>query len=250
MNSRLYEKASKYHDLKHIYSQCAGPGGLKVTEYIADKMNIKPGKKLLDIGVFLGCQTCFLAGEYNLFTVGIDPWDYYYDGRPHIDYLTDNAKRFNVDDKVLGIKVGVPDTLLPANSFDYAYSTTTFEMIRGMDGKEKYLECLREVYRILKPGGIFGLGEPMHFDMEIPSDILPFVSDEWRECFGTIEETLQAVKAVGFTVLESGYAEDAQDWWNEYAQYTKFSSNEFEEKKTIEMNNNRWLSFGFVIAQK
>jgi hypothetical protein len=37
MQVTLYPKASKYPDLDTIYTQCSGPGGLKLAEFMADK---------------------------------------------------------------------------------------------------------------------------------------------------------------------------------------------------------------------
>lgn len=39
----------------------------------------------------------------------------------------ENARAFGVDHRILGIKTGVPDTLLPCDYFDYAYTTTCLE---------------------------------------------------------------------------------------------------------------------------
>jgi ubiquinone/menaquinone biosynthesis C-methylase UbiE len=50
--------------------------------------------------------------------------------------------------------VGAPDTKFSGNSFDYVYSTTTLEMIRGMKGEQAYQDGLVEIYRVLKPGGL------------------------------------------------------------------------------------------------
>ncbi|MCX7772566.1 MAG: methyltransferase domain-containing protein [Clostridia bacterium] len=244
-----YPKAGKYSDLKLIYSQCSGPGGLKAAEFIADRMGVKDGKRLLDVGFARGYQTCFLAKEYNVFAVGIDPENSDED-KPNIEHLMKNARSLGVEEKVLGIKAGVPDTLLPSDTFDYIYSCTTFEMLRVIFGKEKYMECLKEVLRLLKPGGIFGMGEPMHLGVEIPEDMRPYVSNEWKECFIEVEESRQAVEAAGFKIVDHGYAEDAQTWWDEYSKYNNFHSDEFEEKMTIKLNQDRWLSFGYVIAQK
>ena len=68
-----YKKSSKYTDYDTIYAQCSGPGGLQLAEFMAEKMGIAPGKKLLDVGCNRGWQTCFLAKEYGVFAVGIDP---------------------------------------------------------------------------------------------------------------------------------------------------------------------------------
>lgn len=109
----LYEKASKYTDLETVYAQCSGPGGLKLAEFIADKMALQPGQRLVDIGTYRGYQTCFLAKEYGVFAVGLDPWDDRETGLPHIDFLMQNAEAFGVSSRVLGIQAGVPDSRLP-----------------------------------------------------------------------------------------------------------------------------------------
>lgn len=237
-----------------VYSECSGPGGLKLAEFVAEKMKIESGKKLLDVGCNRGLQTCFLAKEYRIFAVGIDPWDDGEDSKPFVDHLMKNADRFEVEDKVIGIKVGVPDTLLPCSCFDYVYSTTALEMIRGMNGTDKYIECLKEINRVLKPGGIFGLGEPMHLKAEIPDEIRAFVTTgdlSFEKCFATSDETKNAVELAGFKVIEYGYADDAREWWEEYAIHDPgCNSDGWEEKKAIEDDKGRWISFGYVVAQK
>lgn len=244
-----YLKSRKYTDLKTIYQECSGPGGLQLAEYIAEKMKIKKDKKLIDIGFNRGFQTCFLAEEYGVDIVAIDPWDDLDTALPHSDYLMKNAADFGVEKKILPVKVGVPDSLMPSNYFDYAYSTTTLEMVRGYEGMEKYIASLKEIHRIIKTGGIFGLGEPMHLDVPVPADLAKHVkNNKWEECFATIEETKQAVIDAGFTILEAGYCEDADRWWREFAAHEPGCDP--DDVVVIENNNYRWLSFGYVIAEK
>lgn len=246
-----YNKSLKYTDLKTIYAQCSGPGGLKLTEFIADKMGIEAGKKLVDIGVYRGYQTCFLAKEYGINAVGIDPWDDRETGIPHIDFLMKNAEEFGVTGQIMGVKSGVPESLLPNGCFDYAYSTTTLEMVRGYEGMETYLASLKEIHRILKKGGVFGLGEPMHFDVPVPDDLAVHVkNNKWEQCFATIEETKRAVSQSGFKILESGYCDQADVWWNEFVTYAPAYDAVEEDVFVIKNNDNRWLSFGYVIAVK
>lgn len=246
-----YPKSQKYTDLKTIYAQCSGPGGLKLTEFIAEKMGIKAGKKLVDIGVYRGYQTCFLAKEYGVNIIGIDPWDDRETGIPHIDFLMKNAEEFGVVDQMMGVKSGVPQSLLPTGSFDFAYSTTTLEMVRGYEGIETYQASLKEIHRLLKEGGVFGLGEPMHFDIPVPDDLAPHVrNNKWESCFATIEETEKAVRQAGFKIVEAGYCEDADAWWDEFSTYAPAYDAVEDDVIVIKNNRNRWLSFGYVIAQK
>jgi ubiquinone/menaquinone biosynthesis C-methylase UbiE len=155
---RSSPKAEKYPDLQEIYSQCSGPGALRTAEFVADKIGLRPGMRVLDLGIDRGIQTCFLAREYECFVVAVDPWvddfDPAGDGRPFVDHLRRNAERWGVADRVLGVRLGLPRLRFADSSFDAAYSTTAFEMIRGMHGDDEYLASLKEVLRVLKPGGV------------------------------------------------------------------------------------------------
>jgi len=143
---------------------------------------------------------------------------------------------------------------LASSSFDYVYSTTALEMIRITDGPTGYLDCLKEVERVLKPGGIFGLGEPMHLERDLPADLEPYVNQTeypWKECFQSISRTASAVEEAGLAIVEAGYAPDADQWWREYAAHDPFCKEKPEEDpKAIEVDGGRWVSFGYVIATK
>lgn len=251
-----YARAAKYPDLEAVYSECSGPGGLKLAEFIADRLDLKPDARLLDVGTNHGFQTCFLAKEYGIFVVGIDPWNDPGDPerRPMVEHVWRNASAWGVQDQVLPIGVGVPKTGFANGSFDAAYSTTALEMIRGIAGEEKYRECLAEVLRVLRPGALFGMGEPMHLDVELPEDLAPLVTKgraAWADCFATIGETVDAFQSVGFEVLESGYARDARAWWDEYCRYDPWCRDHPEEDpRRLEVDDGRWVSLGYVIARR
>ncbi len=249
-----YRKSGKYTDLDTVYAQCSGPGGLQLAEFMAEKMGIAAGKKLLDIGTNRGWQTCFIAKEYGVFVVGIDPWDDREQGNPMIEHVRKNAEKWQVADSVVGLKVGVPDTFFADETFDFAYSTTALEMVRVSQGVEGYLKSLKEIFRVLKPGGIFGLGEPMHLDVEIPPDLLPYISQNeyaWKDCFRTIHETTDLIREAGFVIIESDYAPDAWKWWMDFADHDPFCKKEpDDDPKTLAVDNGRWTSFGYVIGKK
>jgi cyclopropane fatty-acyl-phospholipid synthase-like methyltransferase len=251
-----YPRAAKYPDLETVYSECSGPGGLKLAEFIASKLDLTPDARLLDIGTNRGFQTCFLAKEYGVSVVGIDPWIDPFDPErlPMVEHVWRNARAWGVEDHVLPVGVGVPKTRFADGSFDAAYSTTALEMIRGLDGEEKYRECLAEVLRVLRPGALFGMGEPMHLDVELPQDLAPLVTKgraAWADCFATIGETVDAFESVGFDVLESGYAADARAWWDEFSRYSPWCrAHPEEDPRRLEVDDGRWVSVGYVIARR
>jgi cyclopropane fatty-acyl-phospholipid synthase-like methyltransferase len=249
-----FPKATKYPDLHTIYAQCSGPGGLKLTEFLAEKLDLQPNMVVLDVGFNRGYQTCFLAKEYSVFAVGIDPWKDRKDDRPHIEHLMDNARSWSVANRVLGVQVGLPDTKFASGSFDAIYTTTTLEMIRGMQGETVYRQCIAELYRLLVPGGMLALGEPMHHDIPIPHDlaaVLPDGDASWTSSFSTIDKTRDAVQSQGFKIVEADHAPDACAWWQEFARYDPFCiANPHEDAHAIQVDAGRWLTFGYVIAQK
>jgi SAM-dependent methyltransferase len=160
-----------------------------------------------------------------------------------VEHLRRNAEAWGVEGSVLALELGVPGTKLASRSFDFAYSTTALEMLRVMQGEDGYLAALKEILRVMRPGGVFGLGEPMHREVELPPDLEPYLSQPeypWKECFRGISQT-----------AEAAYAPDAELWWREYAAHDPFCKNKPEEDpKAIEVDGGRWLSFGYVIAQK
>ena len=249
-----YKKASKYTDYDNIYEQCSGPGGLQLAEFMAEKMGLRSGTTVLDVGSNRGIQTCFLAKEFGVLAIGLDPWDDRKTGRPMIEHLRANAKIWGVENSVLGINLGVPDTHFASESFDFVYSTTALEMVRISQGVEGYRNCLKEIYRVLKPGGVFGLGEPMHLDVPVPSDLRPYISKDeypWIDCFRNLKETTELVQSAGFEISESEYAPDARQWWLSFAQHDPFCKEEPEkDPKTLEIDGGRWASFGYVIGVK
>ena len=98
------------------------------------------------------------------------------------------------------------------------------------------------------------MGEPMHLDVPIPPDLDPYISQgeySWKKCFRNIGETKKLVSDVGFMIIESGYVPDAWQWWMDFARYDPFCiQNPEGDPRTLEIDNGRWTSFGYIICKK
>ncbi|UED87387.1 SAM-dependent methyltransferase [Streptomyces profundus] len=247
-------RADAYPDLDHVYAQCSGPGGLRLAEHMAEAMGLRNAATLVDIGSNRGLGTCFLAKEYGVTALALDPWEDREDSRPMVDHVADNARAWGVTDRVFALRAGVPDTGFASRSFDFAYSTTTLEMIRSLQGEAGYQAALGEVHRILKPGGVFGLGEPMHLEVPIPDDLRPYVTRgdfSWAECFSDLTSTVAQVSKAGFEIVHAEYAADATAWWDEFARHDPFAKADPDgDPTTLRVDAGRWTSFGIVIARK
>ena len=182
-----------------------------------------------------------MAKEYGVDIIAIDPGGIHGDIPYGIEPLMEHARNFGVDDKVLGIKTVVPETLLPNNYFDYAYTTDCLQLIRPK-GEDAYIEALKEIHRILKKGGVLGLGEPMCTDVPLPDESSLY---DFDKCYTTCEKTKESVETAGFKVIESGYVEDAEHWWRD----NLHMDSDYGRNVDFLLNSG-WLSFGYVVAVK
>ncbi|MGY0488368.1 hypothetical protein [Streptomyces sp. WG-D5] len=67
-----------------------------------------------------------------------------------------------------------------------------------MEGWKRYQAALGEIHRILRPGGVFGLGEPMHLEVPIPEDLRSYVTKGefcWADCFSDLSGTVARPQA-------------------------------------------------------
>lgn len=254
MKQFTYEKSLRYKNLGMIYANCNGPGGLQLAELIAGKMELTAGSRLLDVGAHRGFHSCFLAREYNVQAVAIDPWDDTADDLPYAEHIRINADKWQVADKVLALQAGVPVTGFASESFDFVFAVTTLSLIRIMHSDDTYQLALDEIARLLPKGGVFALGDPMHLDTGLPDDLEPYVNQKdfpWKKAFRSIHETMHDVARAGFEIMEADYVPDAQRWWQEYAQYDPYcKAHPEEDPKAIEVDNGRWASYGIIIARK
>ncbi|MBU7012169.1 MAG: class I SAM-dependent methyltransferase [Theionarchaea archaeon] len=122
-------------------------------------LQFRGDEQVLDVGCGLGKVTVGAAKQLTEGTVtGIDVWNTVEipGNSPEIAYK--NAEIEGVRDRVEFKSGDVLNLEFEDNTFDVVTSSS---VLNNLPGDEKKSKALREIYRVLKPGGIFFLLEPL-----------------------------------------------------------------------------------------
>jgi putative AdoMet-dependent methyltransferase len=143
---------------------------------------------VLDIGTGTGnlVARCVAAGAR---VVGLDPSDgmlaqarLKFSGNPRVEFSC-------VEDPFLQIHY-------PAATFDAVISTYAFHHVRP----EQQPMAIKEMFRVLKPGGLWALGDLIFLDRE--AEVFALSQYPWleEECFAHIDKLRQVIHELGATI--------------------------------------------------
>jgi len=148
---RNFERCKKYYTNYGKFfeeNKMPGPNAMWLIEILCEKMDLKPGMRVLDMGCGRGLTSIFLAKEFGVTVFANDLWI----------SPTDNYHRFvemGVDDKVFPIRAEAHALPYAENYFDAAISIDAYHYF-GTD--EIYLPNYYS--RLVKPGGQLGIVSP------------------------------------------------------------------------------------------
>ncbi len=120
-------------------------GGRDSTRELARLAAIADGSKVLDIGCGIGGPARTLAAEFGCRVTGIDLTEGYCQAARML------TAKLGMGDQVNFQCANALDLPFPAASFDMVWSQNA---LMNIDDKDRYL---REVFRVLRPGGVFAL---------------------------------------------------------------------------------------------
>ncbi|KAK3336370.1 S-adenosyl-L-methionine-dependent methyltransferase [Cercophora scortea] len=163
--------------------------------FLAANIGIKPGMKVLDVGCGVGGPAREIAKFTDAHITGLNNNDY------QIDRATHYAVKEGLSGQLKFVKGDFMQMSFPDNSFDAVYA------IEATVHAPKLAGVYGEIYRVLKPGGVFGVYEWLMTDeydsknLEHRDIRLAIEEGNGISNMVTISEGLGAMKEVGFELL-------------------------------------------------
>jgi cyclopropane fatty-acyl-phospholipid synthase-like methyltransferase len=141
-----FPRSAKY-DPEWMMKGWMGPNVLWMTEWLCEKMDLKPGMRVLDMGCGKALSSIFLAREFGVQVWANDLWV----------SATENWQRIR--------EMGMQDQVYPihAEAHDLPYAEGFFDAIVSMDSYQYYGTddlYLSYFHKFLKPGGQIGIVVP------------------------------------------------------------------------------------------
>ena len=182
-------------------------GGLQATRRLIELCGITPGQYILDVGCGTGYTACLLAKKYQVDVVAADITP------TVLEEAKKRIAREKVSNKVKAVEADAHALPFPPNTFDAVIA----ESVLIFCEKAKVSS---EVYRVLKPDGIFGDNEATYVtpppaqlrsltskligtDAEVPQE------DEWRGIYG--EAGFEVIHSTVYPLHSTAYIKEFFD---------------------------------------
>ena len=234
-----FSKSKKY-DRNYVLENCMGPNPMKILEELAQKIPLKDGLRVLDLGCGRGLTSIFLAKEFHTQVFAVDLWT----------PATENYQRFR--------EAGLEDRIIPlhANSNDLPFADEFFDAVISVDSYHYFGRDERffgeKLLPLVKRGGVAALAIPgMKTELHgnIPQEMLLSWTAEDLDTIQTCAwwENLLRKTSQGCELHVSEmdcYEEVWQDWLacdNDYAR---------NDSKAMNAGAGRYMNMISVIADK
>ncbi len=163
-------------------------GGRVATVEFAERLGVKPGMKLLDVGSGLGGASRYFAGELGCDVTGVDLTEEY------VDVADMLAGKVGLQSRVRYLRASALSLPFADGAFDGVYM-----MHVGSNIADK-AAMFREFRRVLAPAGVVGVYDLMR---ERPGELsypVPWTTDASTDFLESFEVYARALEAAGFAV--------------------------------------------------
>jgi SAM-dependent methyltransferase len=243
-----FPRSAKY-DPEWVLKGWMGPNVLWLTEWLGEKMDLRSGMRVLDMGCGKALSSVFLAREFGVQVWATDLWK----------SATENWQRIR--------EAGLENQVYPihAEAHSLPYAEEFFDAIVSMDSyqyygtDDLYLNYLR---KFVRPGGQIGIVVPglvRDFEGPVPEHLTrprksggAFWADEcW--CFHTTAWWRHFWARTGLVDVE--VADILRDGWRDWLQYEKACAEAGtllfpSEEEPLEADAGRYLGLIRVVGRR
>lgn len=243
-----FPRSAKY-DPEWVLKNNMGPNALWLTEWLCEKMDLKPGMRVLDMGCGKCLSSVFLAREFDVQVWANDLWI----------SETENWQRIK--------EAGLEGRIYPihAEAHDLPYAEGFFDAIVSVDSYHYYgTDDLYFKYfrRFVRPGGQVGMAVPglvKDFEGAVPGHLTRRTAgggvfwDEDCWAFHTSAWWRRLWERTGHTDIE--VADVLQDGWRLWLQFVKACSEAHahyfgDEIDSLEADRGEYLGFVRMVARR
>jgi len=188
-------------------------------------MGIKENMNVLDVGCGVGGPAREIVKFTGANVVGLNNNDY------QIERATRYAQKEGLEDKLKFVKGDFMQMSFPDNSFDAVYAIEATVHAPSLEG------IYSEIFRVLKPGGVFGVYEWLMTEKYDNEDLhqreirLGIEQGDGISNMDTIQVALKAIKDSGFELLHNEDLADREDpapWYWPLSGELKYLSTPFD----------------------
>ncbi len=243
-----FPRSARY-DPEWVLENNMGPNALWLTEWLCEKMDLKPGMRVLDMGCGKCLSSVFLAREFGVQVWANDLWI----------SATENWQRIK--------EAGLEDRIFPvhAEAHELPYAEGFFDAIVSVDSYHYYGAddlYFRYFRHFVRPGGQIGIAVPglmRDFDGPVPEYLTkgqPGRGTFWAEdcwSFHTVKWWRNLWERTGRADIE--VADTLPDGWKQWLQFVKACADagarySIDEIDVHEADRGEYLGFVRMIARR
>lgn len=236
--SKRFPRSSAYHPEWIMASVSSGANPLRLTEWLTEKLELRRGMRVLDLGCGRAASSIFLHREF-----GVEVWatDLWFDAGENLERIRDAG----MENAVFPIHSDARSLPFEKEFFDAVVSIDSF-VYYGTD--DRYLNYLA---RFLKPGGAIGIaGTGLMQELE---DAVPEHLREWWEhgmwCLHSAPWWKRHWERSGIVSVE--VADHMPEGWKEWLEWQRTICPEnVTEIQTVEADAGRYLGYVRVIGRR
>ncbi len=235
--STRFPRASGYHPEWVLAGASGGANPLWLTEWLTEKLDLRPGMRVLDLGCGRAMSSIFLHREFGVQVWATDLWFSADENRQRIDDagMSDGVFPLHAEARSLPFASGFFDAIVCIDSYLY-YGTDDL--------------ALNAIVRLLKPGGVLaiaGAGLMQEIDGAVPDAL----RDWWEPgmwCLHSAAWWRRHWEKTGLVTVE--VADDMPDGWQAWLDWQRVSCPENTvELQAIEADQGRTMGYVRAIAR-